>query len=175
MAITLALELPDAEIIATDISADALALAGENAGAHQLEFSLQAVAAEDTLKRGLQPGLTFLQTDLLAGIEPASVDVVVSNPPYIADGEAAALAVEIRDHEPRTALFAGADGLETIRRLVPQAFGALSPGGALFLEIGETQGEAVKRLLEEIGFANIAVRKDLSGHDRIVSATKPAA
>lgn len=149
IAITLALELPGADLLATDISAAALALAGENADAHNV-----AVA--------------FRQTDLLAGFEPASVDLVVSNPPYIADGEAAALAPEIREHEPHAALFAGPDGLDVIRCLVEQAATVLRPDGWIFLEIGETQADAVTHLMVRTGFSGVTVRKDLAGHDRIV-------
>ncbi len=155
IAISLAFECPAAEIIATDISANALALARENAAAH-----------------GQDSRIKFLQTDLLDGFEPQSADIIVSNPPYIADAEATSLAPEIREHEPRTALFAGADGLGVIRRLIPQAFQVLRPGGRLFLEIGETQSAAVKHLLEQAGYSDVTTRKDLAGHDRIAAARK---
>jgi release factor glutamine methyltransferase len=155
IAITLALTLPHAHVTATDNSAEALALACENAAAH-----------------GQDARVTFRQADLLDGFEPASADIIVSNPPYVADGEAASLASEVREHEPRTALFAGADGLDAIRRLVPQAFRVLRSDGWLFLEIGENQGVAVKQILELAGFKNVTVRKDLSDHNRIVCAQR---
>lgn len=155
IAISLALELPNANVIATDISADALALARENATMH-----------------GQDARVTFRQADVLDGFEPESADIVVSNPPYIAENEAASLAPEIRNHEPYSALFAGADGLVVIRRLVDQSRAVLRPGGWLFLEIGENQGAAVLRILEDAGFVEIEVRKDLAGHDRIAQACR---
>lgn len=156
IAISLALELPRAEVIATDLSAEALALARENATAH-----------------GQDARVTFRQADLLDGFAPASADLIVSNPPYIAENEAASLAQEIREHEPHAALFAGADGLAVIRRLADQAAVVLRPGGRLFLEIGESQGESVRGILDGAGFTEIAVRKDLAGHDRIVQGRRP--
>ena len=155
IAISLALERPASHVIATDLSAEALALARENAAAH-----------------GLSDRVAFRQADLLEGFEQESADIVVSNPPYIADGEAASLAPEIREHEPHTALFAGADGLAVIRRLVDQSRVVLRLGGWLFMEIGENQGVAVPKILEAAGFAEIEVRKDLAGHDRIAQACK---
>lgn len=153
IAVTLAAENPSLEVMAVDISDDALALARENAQAHALEHRI-----------------TFRRASLLDDVPPASLDVVVSNPPYIADGEAASLSVEVRDHEPALALFAGADGLAAIRPLVAQAATALRPGGRLFLEIGENQGASVRALLESGGWTQIEIRKDLAGHDRIAMA-----
>jgi release factor glutamine methyltransferase len=155
IALTLALELPNAEVIATDISADALALARENATAH-----------------GQESRVTFRQADLLDGLESQSADIIVSNPPYIAEVEAASLAPEIREHEPHSALFAGADGLTVIRRLVDQSRAVLRPGGWLFMEIGENQGVSVPKILEAVGFTEIEVRKDLAGHDRIAQGRR---
>jgi release factor glutamine methyltransferase len=172
IAITLALELPEAELIATDISADALALACGNAAAHGLEYSVRT-ATGDGMKPELQRRLGFMESDLLAGIEPAGVDIVVSNPPYIADGDASSLAPEIREHEPRAALFAGPDGLAVIRRLVGQAAAVLRPGGWLLLEIGETQAVAVQSSLAGAGFRDVCARKDLAGHDRMVQGRRP--
>jgi len=154
IAISLALDIPEARIIATDISTGALALARENALALMADVDLQ-------------------QMDLLSGCEPSSADIIVSNPPYIADGETSSLATEVRDHEPIKALFAGADGLDVFRRLVPQSFGVLRPDGSLFLEIGETQAHAVKQMLLESGFFDVTAHKDLAGHDRIVHGRRP--
>lgn len=155
IAITLAAECPQATVTAVDLSAEALALAAENA---------QALVGQDRV--------TFRKADLLDGFAPASLDFVVSNPPYIADGEAASLAPEVREHEPAQALFAGADGLDAIRRLVAQASTALKPGGWLLLEIGETQGAAVSALLASGDWTQIAICKDHAGHDRIARAKR---
>ena len=153
---TLAAENPELDVVAVDLSEEALALAQENAQAH-------AVAHRITFRRG----------NLLEDVPPDSLDAVVSNPPYIAENEAASLAPEVRDHEPALALFAGADGLAAIRPLVAQSAVALRPGGWLFLEIGENQGAPVRGLLEAGGWANIENRKDLAGHDRIAVARRP--
>ena len=102
----------------------------------------------------------------------ASLDAVVSNPPYIRATDWAQLERSVRDFEPRTALVGGPDGLAIIRRLMPQAFQALKPGGALFLEIGEDQGAAVLELARAAGFRESQARPDLAGKDRMVRAVK---
>lgn len=156
IAISIALELPSASVTATDLSADALELARLNATAH-----------------GQDARVTFREADLLAGFAPQSADIIVSNPPYIGTNERVAMAQEILEHEPHAALFAGGDGLDVIRRLAPQAFEVLRPGGKLFIEIGESQGASVSQLLAQSGFADVSVAKDFSGHDRIVRAVRP--
>ena len=155
IAVTLAAENPSLEVIAVDISDDALALARENAQAHAVEHRI-----------------AFRRANLLEDVPPASLDAIVSNPPYIADGEAASLATEVRDHEPALALFAGTDGLSAIRPLIAQAATVLRPGGWLFMEIGENQGAVVRALLEAGGWTQIEIRKDLAGHDRIAMARR---
>ncbi len=151
IAVTLALERPRAEIVAVDISGDALALAAENAA-----------------RLGAADRVRFVRGDLLSGLSPASLDAVVSNPPYVGTTEWGSLAPEIRDFEPRVALEGGEDGLAVISRLVPQARRGLKSGGVLFLEIGDGQGESVYGLMKESGFADIEVRQDLAGRERIV-------
>ena len=98
-------------------------------------------------------------------------DVVVSNPPYVADGSDL-LEESVRAWEPPRALFAGEDGLDDYRRIVPGALDHLTPAGSLVLEIGADQGEAVRTLCERAGYRSIEVRSDLAGHDRIVVATR---
>src|SRR3954462_6517723 len=118
IAIALASELPHAEIIATDISAAALDIARANAA-----------------RLGFDRRVTFLESDLLAGISgvsnAAALDFVVSNPPYVATSDAATLAEEVGKHEPHLALFAGERGLDVYARLIPEAERALKPGGWL--------------------------------------------
>lgn len=157
IALTMAKHRPEATIIATDLSQDALDLAGENAQA----LSLQA-------------RVTFCQGDLLNALPDAveQVDMILSNPPYIGESERADLMVDVRDYEPGMALFAGEDGLDIYAKLIPQAHAKLKPAGALLCEIGYRQGSAVSALFESAGFTQVQILKDLSGHDRVVMGLK---
>jgi len=121
------------------------------------------VARANAARLGLD-GIEFLQGDLLAGAE--RVDAVLSNPPYVADGDRVTLAPEITRHEPPGALFAGADGLDVIRRLVPAA--AAAGARLLAIELGEGQAPAVMQLMAEAGFADAVARRDLAGIERVV-------
>ena len=112
--------------------------------------------------------MTFLEGDLLAGA--GAVDAVLSNPPYVAEGERATLAPEITRHEPPGALFAGADGLDVIRRLVPAAADAGAP--LLAIEVGEGQSDAVAQLMHSAGFVAVHGRRDLAGIERVVVGTR---
>lgn len=123
-------------------------------------------------KLGLSGRAMFLHGDLLKGIEPGSVDAVICNPPYIALSEADDLAPEIRDNEPVEALFAGTDGLDSIRELIPQAAELLPAGGLLALEIGITQGPAVRDLLGDGKWDRIELHDDLAGRPRVVLALR---
>lgn len=101
-------------------------------------------------------------------------DAVVSNPPYVTDEAMEELPAEVADHEPRRALAGGPDGLEIVREIVDGADAYLRPGGALFLEIGAEQGEAVRAMLEEKGvYEDVEVSRDLAGRDRFVKAELP--
>lgn len=151
--------------IGIDAQEAALAWARRNA---------ERLAAEDAdAFPRLKDRVEFLLGDLL---EPLGcglrVDAVVSNPPYVRLDERPQLAPEIRDHEPPEALFAGEDGLELIRRLIPQAEFHLAPGGLLALEIGITQGDAVRGLLAGGAWKSVEVRPDLTGRPRIVLARR---
>ena len=146
IALALASERPDLDVVATDISADALAVARANAA-----------------RLGLA-GVTFAEGDLLAGV--GEVDAVLSNPPYVAEGQRAALQPEITRHEPPGALFAGADGLDVIRRLVPAA--AAAGARLLAIELGEGQAGAVAELMRGSGFGDVQARRDLAGIERVV-------
>lgn len=142
-----------AEIIATDISNEALSLAKENA-------SKLGVSAER---------VSFIQSDLINAVE-GKFDVIISNPPYILSSDMSTLPLSVRDHEPHQALDGGQDGLDFYRRLIPQSFQKLSDGGALFLEIGPA---AVMDLMKKAGFENINLRRDYAESKRIVSGVKP--
>jgi release factor glutamine methyltransferase len=148
-AIALALkdERPDLEVVGTDVSADALAVARGNAA-----------------RLGLDGVVELREGDLLAGV--VQIDAVVSNPPYVAEGERAALAPEITRHEPPGALFAGADGLDVIRRLVPAA--AAAGARLVAIEVGAGQAAAVAELMDAAGFARVQARRDLAGIERVV-------
>lgn len=156
IAITIALDRPSAHVMAIDVSPDALALARENARAF-----------------GVEERIEWRQTDLLAGVSAGALDAIVSNPPYVADGEWARLDSAVRDFEPRLALAAGADGLDVIRRLADQARQTLVSGGRLWMEIGNEQGPAVRDLLLTHGFIDVAIRRDCAGHERIAEARSP--
>lgn len=152
IAISLALARPAAKYLALDISEEAISLAKENATVH-----------------GVQEKIIFATAELADLVEPGMLDAIVSNPPYITTAECGQLPVQIRAHEPRTALDGGEDGLQVIDAIVQDAGMALKPGGQLFLEIGDTQAEAVRAMLAGAGFGNVTVTRDLAGKDRIIS------
>ena len=102
--------------------------------------------------------------------EPQSVDVIVSNPPYIESAVCETLDPRVKDFEPRLALDGGANGLVFYDRYLGDAVNLLKPGGAVFFEIGESQGEAVRQLMFDYGFDDIRIEKDYAGHDRYASA-----
>ena len=151
IALVLAKELPSAELHATEISPTALEIARANAARHQLEDRIH-----------------FHQADLLQGLDRGGFDFVVSNPPYVGESEADQVQLEVRKHEPRNAVFAGATGLEVIERLIPQAREALRPGGGLVMEISGTIADGVRELLA--GWYDVQIAKDLQGIERVVSA-----
>jgi release factor glutamine methyltransferase len=154
VAVALAHRLPQAQITAIDLSAPALAIARQNAE-----------------RNGV--AIRFLHGDLLAPVAGQQFEIVVSNPPYVPLADRATLAVEVRDHEPALALFAGPDGLDVCRRLIPAAFAALIPGGFLLLEIGHGQSEAIAALLAASGFHRIEFLPDLQSIPRIACAQRP--
>lgn len=156
LAVTLALAWPAARVVATDVSAAALAVARRNA---------------DRLGAGR---VEFVETSLVpAGL--AGIDLIVSNPPYIAAGDRLSLPEDVRGFEPATALFAGVDGLDVIRPLVRAAALVLRPGGRLILEIGAGQAAPVSDLVRHAGLELVRLRPDLQGIPRIVVARRPAA
>jgi release factor glutamine methyltransferase len=151
LAITLALERPGLEVVATDISADTLALARENALAH-----------------GIDGRIKWLQTDLLSGVD-TDFDFLVANLPYIPSAEMAKLPREVR-HDPPMALDGGVDGLDVIRRLIGEAPSHLKPRAGILLEIGISQASGVADILKQQKYRDIYVEKDYQGVERFVSA-----
>jgi release factor glutamine methyltransferase len=158
LAVSLAHELPHSQVFATDISAEALAVARRNAARH-----------------GVAGRVHFVETNLLDGVgrEPAPFDLIVSNPPYVARNEAAMLAREVRDHEPHTALFGGATGVEMYARLIEQAARLLGEGGVLAVELGYNGAEHVRDLVAQQGcWSRVAIMSDLAGIPRVLSASR---
>jgi len=155
LAVAIAKERPRAVVLATDISAGALAIARLNAGRH-----------------GVSPRIEFLETDLLQNA-PDPFDLIVSNPPYVPSVDAPALQPEVRDYEPAVALFAGEDGLDAIRRLIAESVRRLNPGGALVFEFGFGQDQAIEQLVSAAaGLRLTDIRKDLQGIPRAAIATR---
>ena len=151
--LSLARELMDGIFLGTDVSPEAIELAQENAA-----------------RCGLADKVKFAVADGLDEFEPETVDVIVSNPPYIASAECETLDPRVKDFEPRRALDGGASGLDFYDRFVGDAMNVLKPGGAVFFEIGESQGEALRGLLADYGFCGIRIEKDFAGHDRYAVA-----
>jgi release factor glutamine methyltransferase len=156
IAVTLAVEHPQASVWATDVSPAALEVAQANAVTH-----------------GVDARVTFFTGDLFAALPgPATFDLIVSNPPYIAQPQLPTLQREVQ-FEPRLALDGGADGLDIVRRLVSDAPAHLKAGGLLALEIGDDQGPAVLELLTRSLGHEVRVERDLARLDRLAFAKKP--
>lgn len=156
IALAIAHERPDVQVEGLDLSPAALVLAAENA-------QLLGLAARVTLRQG----------DLFALDNSGQYDVIVSNPPYIAIGEQTTLMPEVRDFEPALALFAGDDGLDCYRALIPAARAALRNSGTLLVEVGAGQAAAVAELFAVAGYADIFTNRDLAGIERVVGGRKP--
>lgn len=146
-------ELPHAAGIGTDISASALGVARANAG-----------------RNGLGLRCTFVACDIAAGLT-GPFDLIVSNPPYVARGEIASLAPEVRDYDPAVALDGGTDGLDGYRAIAAEARRLLAPGGRLMVELGAGQEPAVRALFSNAGLTVGAAHKDLAGIPRALGAT----
>lgn len=148
------LERPLAQGVGTELVAETLVLAQQNLA-----------------EAGVLGRTVLHQTDLLAGIT-GPFDVVFANPPYLSEAEYLTLDDAVRAWEPKTALVAGATGLECYQALLPQTWKRLRPGGWLMVEIGHCQGAAVPQLLQQQGFSQVALRQDLAGRDRVVVGQK---
>jgi release factor glutamine methyltransferase len=149
IAVTLSLEM-HATVVATDISIAALAVAVKNA-------------------KKLNARVEFVACDLASAFAPASLDLVVSNPPYVALADAPGLQREVRDYEPHVALFAGETGLEIYARLVQEAERVLRPGGALVMELGFRASDPVRAMLGP-QWQDVQILPDLAGIPRVLSA-----
>ena len=155
IAIALAVKCPQAIIMATDISAEALALAKENAVRHNVAGQIRFLQGD---------GFTIFPTD-------ASFDLIVSNPPYIPSAEIATLQPEVRDFDPCAALDGGVDGLDFYRRLAVEAKSFLKPNGKIMLEFGDGQDRTIRNIFEAEKWIVEAVKEDYSHRARILIAT----
>jgi release factor glutamine methyltransferase len=155
IAVTLACERPLASVWATDVSKDAVAVARDNAE-----------------RLGAGGRVTVLEGDLWQAAADARFDAIVSNPPYVKTGDLKTLQREVQ-REPQGALDGGADGLDFVRRIAEGAHAHLKPGGALALEIGDGQGNAVNDILTRAGYRDVRVEKDLARLDRLAFAKEP--
>ena len=155
LGLTLAAERPTWHVTLADVSEDALALTKENAAALGIGNA------------------RFLRSDLFSAVE-GEFNGIVANLPYVPESERASLSREVM-HDPALALFGGADGLDVIRRFIPEALRRLKPGGWMVLEIGHDQASQVEEILRSSGFADIEVKTDLSGVARFPFARRPIA
>lgn len=154
VALSLATERARAQVVATDASAEALAVAQRNA------------------RRLCLPNVRFVQGDWLAPLAGARFDLIASNPPYIETGDPHLAQGDLR-FEPAAALASGADGLDAIRRIVADARGHLRPGGWLLFEHGWNQGEACRALLAAAGYEAVFTAQDLEQRDRVSGGRQP--
>ena len=170
IALSIAHEVPHARVFATDSSAEALALAAANLaglGSAATRVSLHQGSWFEALAGVHAPDDVASSAIPLRG----QLDAVVSNPPYVADGEP--LAPEIDDWEPHEALYAGPDGLSAVREIVREARGWLAPGGLLVVEIASDQGSAVAASAEARGYERVRIERDLAGLERVLVAMRP--
>jgi release factor glutamine methyltransferase len=149
LAVALAIEFSSANVVATDSSAAALAIASRNCSQHNVTGRV-----------------SLIRSDLLHGIS-THADLIVSNPPYVRDSDASHLQPEVARYEPHAALFAGDDGLEVIRRLFAVAPGALADGGHLIVEFGLGQEPDLHQAARQTGWTVDHVRRDLQGIPRV--------
>jgi len=155
--IAIAVHCPSAQLVAVDVSSDALSLARENAARH-----------------GLTNRIQFIESDGFDRLPPASqFSLLVSNPPYIPSAEIESLSSEVRDHDPRAALDGGKDGLDFYRRLAAEAPAFLQPGGYIMLEFGDGQAPALREVFSGQNWIVEAVRQDYSQRDRFLIARRP--
>lgn len=157
LAVTLAVEFPQASGLALDASPDALAVARQNAARHNVGERLTFVDGDFTTLPGLDGGYAC----------------IVSNPPYVSEAEYRECSREVRDFEPKSALVPGPTGLEAIPVVAATARKSLASGGWLLVEIGWRQGPDAAALVASAGFVDVAVRRDLAGRDRLVEGRRP--
>lgn len=151
IAVTIGCECKDAQICATDISFEALLIARANSKRHRV------------VER-----ISLVRMDFLSGFKEESIDIALSNPPYVAERDFSKLEPDVRDFEPRQSLLGGEDGLDCIRKIVHQAGRVLKKGGWCIVEVGANQSESVSKIFDYVGFIDISSVRDLSGIERVV-------
>jgi len=160
IAVSLAKNLSNVKIYASDISQEALEIAKENVRRHKVVDKVHLLNGD-------------LFSAFISHIDPGSVDFIVSNPPYVSESEWKNLEPELRDNEPREALVAGKDGLCFHIQIIRDASDWLVPDGYLVIEIGETQANTIIKLMESEGhYKDIEISKDLQGKERVISARR---
>lgn len=155
LSLAIHLARPGLEVTLADLSPDALELARENAAALLPDSG----------------GLRFVESDLFGSLGGADYDLIVANLPYIPDSSRTALSREVQ-RDPALALYGGESGIEIMERFLPSAFAHMRPGGSLAMEFGIGQGSPLARAAENAGFEQIELRRDLSGIERFLFATK---
>ncbi|MGR3303386.1 MAG: peptide chain release factor N(5)-glutamine methyltransferase [Candidatus Scalindua sp.] len=160
IAVSLAKNLSNVEIYASDISQEALEIAKENVQRHKVVDKVHLLHGD-------------LSGAFIGHIDQGSIDFIVSNPPYVSESEWKNLEPELRDHEPREALVAGKDGLCFYIQIIRDAPDWLKPEGYLVVEIGETQAKTIIKLMESEGhYEDIEISNDLQGKERIISTMR---
>lgn len=154
LGLSLAADFPNAAVTLADVSSDALALAAENAAFTEIT------------------GAQFTESDLFSKLEGRQFDLIVANLPYVADSERSEISIEVQ-HDPALALFSGKDGLDLIRRFLPEVVSHLKPNGWLALEIGFDQSKKVEALMNSLGLRDVLTLNDLSGIPRFPIARAP--
>ena len=156
IALALAHERTKARVTATDVSPAALAVAADNAE-----------------RLGLADRVRFLEGSLFEPVAGERFDLVVSNPPYVAERDAASLPPELR-HEPASALFAGPDGTDVLRAFAAQVFEVVAPGGTVFVELDPAQAPAMSQWFADAGLERVTIHRDAAGRARVVAARRGA-
>jgi len=160
IAVSLAKNLSNVEIYASDISQEALEIAKTNAQEHKVVDNIHLLHGD-------------LFSAFVGYAEKEHIDFIVSNPPYVSESEWKNLEPELRDHEPRVALVAGKDGLCFYKQIIKEATDWLMPDGYLIIEIGETQANTIIKLMEREGhYEDFEIIKDLQGKERVISARR---
>tara|TARA_B100000674_G_C37748682_1_gene872393 strand:- start:32 stop:862 length:831 start_codon:yes stop_codon:yes gene_type:complete len=152
IAVTLACEWKEVQVTAIDISEDALLLAQINAE-----------------KFNVQDKIHFLKSDWFDNVE-GMFDLIISNPPYVGWMEQDEISIEVKKYDPEIALFAGNDGFDAYKRIIPNLAKFLNPDGFVVLEIGASQSKKVKNMMNSFGFFDVEIVKDLFGKDRLITS-----
>lgn len=156
IAVSMLHSLPGSQCVAIDVSAAALDVARRNAE-----------------RNGVADRVEFIRGDALEPMRAASVNVIVSNPPYIPSSEIGELQAEVRDHEPRLALDGGATGLDFYHRLIAGSSQVLKRSGCLAVEVASGQASQVSEIMRANGFEQVTAHRDLAGIDRVVAGVRP--